>query len=356
MIMPGEKIQPKVLRQFSRMSQPSLTDVSLSFKSAEAEISRSLPPLFEGDSYSLLNKLDSVKAGANVTFKGSYMEKQHSWDAKLVDAGSDNTIPILWAQSRIEHLKTMGVGGSNQRGRQLQKIKNEITNLGLRYNLLTDYSSFVAVEKRADEEKQIDQPEYRRVPVMMTRDWHGTASHPFQRFSYCKAVPLGDFIEKKLEPFTYTFSKPPKIRKHSMTTREIMHPQRVLSDYRMEPSPPDAKKAERLWYLELLKTQQADGSFTGFKILSSHLGIPLKKLKDFSAEMDGITSKLQERALTTWLSVTTLSMDDEVTGVAHRAIKKAKSWLSQHNAEHLTVKGVPIEEVIKERFGISLSP
>ena len=134
MAMPGEKIQPKVLRQLSRMSQPSMTAVSLSFESAEAENFKTFPPLFEGDSYSLLNKLNNVKADAKVTFSGWYMGKHHNWDAKLVDAGRDNTILILWALSRIERLKTVGVGGSNQKGRQQQRFKNEITQLGKKYS------------------------------------------------------------------------------------------------------------------------------------------------------------------------------------------------------------------------------
>lgn len=148
----------------------------MNFETAEAENFKTLTPLFEGDNYSLLKKLNNVKEAAKVTFSGWYMGKHHSWDAEFVDSGRDNTIPILWVLSRIGRLKIVGVGGSNQRGRQQQRIKNEITQLGLQYNLLTDYTSFVSVEKRADGQKRLGQPEYRRIPVMMTRDWHGIDS------------------------------------------------------------------------------------------------------------------------------------------------------------------------------------
>ncbi|MBA7665086.1 hypothetical protein ES703_73152 [subsurface metagenome] len=361
MIMPGEKIQPKVLRQLSRMSQPSLTDVSLSFEAAEAETSKTLPSLFEGDSYSLLRKLNHVKAAAKVTFSGWYMGKHHRWDAELVDAGRDNTILTLWAQSKIERLKTVGVGGSNQRGRQQQRIKNEITQLGLRYNLLTDYTSFVAEEKRTDSEKQLEQPEYRRIPVMMTRDWHGIASRTRVMSLISARGPriysmggpgLGESVQSGISK-GMSFLKSSKSRiKRIIQQKELEQ----LFDFKMKPSSADTTEAEALWYLALLKTQQADGSFTGLKILSHHLGIPLKKLKNFSAEMDGISSKLQEKSLATWLAVSILSIDHEVSAVADRAIRKAKVWLSQHNVESPTVKGVPMEEALKERFGITLSP
>jgi Ca-activated chloride channel family protein len=357
MVMPGEKIQPKVLRQFSRMSQPSMTEASLSFESAEAGNLKILPPLFEGDSYCQLRKLNRVKEAAKVTFNGSYMGKHHSWVAELVDAGRDNTMLILWAMSRIEHLKTHGIGGSNQKGRQQQRIKNEVTRLGLRYNLLSDYTSFVCVEKRADGQKEPGQPEYRRIPVMMTRDWHGIDSFtPTIHLSRIRGNLICTPQKMGLKKLGYsgiskevTYSMPPTFESKRLYKKR-------KPDFKKKSLLEDSKEADALWYLELLKTQQADGSFVGLKILSRHLGITYNKLKIFSTGMDGISSKLKEKVLVTWLAVCVLSTDPEASAITERSIQKAKVWLSQNKAERPTVNGVQLEDAFKKSFGIALLP
>jgi hypothetical protein len=255
----------------------------------------------------------------------------------------------------------MSVGGSNQKGRQEQRIKNEITKLGLRYNLLTDYTSFVAVEERAKGKKQLKQPGYRRIPVMMTRDWHGIARSQ-------DLAQIG-FIPHTATKRVYRKTCQKILGGHALKVREILRREqclvtpkfaiqtlpRVRPDMRIS-SGEDLKKSKEPWYLKLLKTQQADGSFTlaGLKILSSHLRKSLKSLKSFSSMIDGISPDLQEQILSTWLAVSMLSKDLIDSSITGRAIRKAEKWLTKCNAENLTIKGIPIKEAFKNRFRITL--
>jgi hypothetical protein len=202
----------------------------------------------------------------------------------------------------------------------------------------------VAVEKRAEAEKQLKQREYRRIPVLMTRDWHGISRQvvgmSYKLAQRQKSILLGRVGRKR--PAVYGYTK-------GARNQIVGFP---IIDHHGED-----KKIERevRWDLKLLKTQQADGSFTGLEILGSHLRIDLKKLKYFSAMIDGISSDLQEKVLATWLAVNVLSTDLKDVATAVRAIRKAKKWLSQHNAENLTVKGIPIEEAFNNRFRITFN-
>jgi Ca-activated chloride channel family protein len=351
MIMPGEIIQPKVLRQLSRMDQPSLFDVSLSFKATKAETVKTLPPLFESDSYNVFGKLGHVEAGAKVTFSGYYLGNRCDWSAELIDVGRDNIIPTLWALSRIEHLKTMSVGGSNQKGRRKQRNMNEIIKLSLRYNLLTDYTSFVAVEQRAEGKKQLEQPEYMRIPVMMTKDWHGISRGYLNLARMVKGGPYPD-----IERHTFHTMGAPGIIQRSKLFRKTKRNVEFFGRPMLKRSIPTQgpKKAEQPWCLKLLKTQHADGSFTGLYILSAYLGISLKKLIYFSGMVDGISSDQREKALATWLAVNVLSAEPDLLTIASRAIRKAKKWLSQHIVKNLTVSGIPIKEEFERRFSITL--
>jgi Ca-activated chloride channel family protein len=383
MVMPGEKIQPKVLRQLSRMGQPCMTDISLSFESADSDNRETLPPLYEGDSYTLHNKLNNVKKSAMVILSGKYLGKGQSWTTGIVDAGNDNTIPVLWAMSRIERLKTRGVGGSNQKDRQQKRIRNEITRLGLQYNLLTDYTSFVSVEKRKGDKKELGRPEYRRIPVMMTRDWHGISSlvlspsRMFQRFGsagrvsrnghvrlFCTTPQRLSFPEqmlmykkkRSLSDVKGGSKTDFKSLKKQLADQQKQSLDRQLGEQELkrDSSSAHTTEADTHWCLALLKTQQADGSFTGLKIISRHLGIPLDKLRDFFAGMDGVSSKIREKVFVTWVAVNFLCADPDASAFAEKAIQKAILWLIRQNAMIPAVYGVRIDDAFKKIFGVAL--
>jgi Ca-activated chloride channel family protein len=64
MIQPGEKVQPKVLRQFSRLGQAMVEGLAVRFSGVKAELAGgsggagALPPHFEGDSFVVLGLRD----------------------------------------------------------------------------------------------------------------------------------------------------------------------------------------------------------------------------------------------------------------------------------------------------------
>jgi Ca-activated chloride channel family protein len=75
---------------------------------------------------------------------------------QLVSRPEQRALSFLWARSRIASLSDFGFGEPSA------QAKSEITALGLRYNLLTEYTSFVAVAKKVinpgGAAQNVDQP------------------------------------------------------------------------------------------------------------------------------------------------------------------------------------------------------
>jgi Ca-activated chloride channel family protein len=132
------------------IASPVLTQIKVSFEGFEAYDVEPLPlpDLFALRPLTLLGKYKGKPTGQIVvkgkTVKGDFLKKVE------VDAGqasSDNlALRLLWARKRIQRLSDL-----TRLGKDDPRIK-EVTDLGLKYSLMTAYTSFVAVDKikRAD--------------------------------------------------------------------------------------------------------------------------------------------------------------------------------------------------------------
>jgi Ca-activated chloride channel family protein len=143
----------KQAAKFRRYIQsPLLTNIRVSyqgFDAAEVEPA-SLPDLFAQRPLTLLGKYRGSPTGTIVvtgkTAKGNFEQKIKVSPAQ---ASPDNAaLRVLWARQRLIRLADQGL---LERGKNEARIK-EITALGLKYSLMTAYTSFVAVDqvKRSD--------------------------------------------------------------------------------------------------------------------------------------------------------------------------------------------------------------
>lgn len=60
---------------------------------------------------------------------------------------ANSSLPVLWARTKIETLTDTDLSGIDS-GKPKADVKEEVTKLGLDYNLVTDFTSFVAVEEK----------------------------------------------------------------------------------------------------------------------------------------------------------------------------------------------------------------
>ena len=141
--------QAAKFRQY--IANPVLTNIKVAFEgfSASEVEPQALPDLFAMRPLTLLGKYGGSPTGAIIvrgkTAKGPYEQRLELKDAK---AGPENAaLRLLWARQRIMNLVDF-----SHFDRGNQEVVKEVTALGLKYSLMTPYTSFVAVDqvKRAD--------------------------------------------------------------------------------------------------------------------------------------------------------------------------------------------------------------
>lgn len=133
------------------IANPLLTDIKVAYEgfSASEVEPQALPDLFAMRPLILLGKYRGSPTGAIVvrgkTAQGPYEQRLELKEAK---AGPENAaLRLLWARQRIMNLVDF-----SHFDRGNQEVVKEVTALGLKYSLMTPYTSFVAVDqvKRAD--------------------------------------------------------------------------------------------------------------------------------------------------------------------------------------------------------------
>ncbi|HEX5747189.1 MAG TPA: VIT domain-containing protein [Archangium sp.] len=174
-IHPGERIDDKVVAQFSRALAPRVTGVEVRFEGVEAsELAPAEPPqLVDGTPWSLFGRYTTPGNG-KLVLKGKSGAETFSLSIPVsFPARSDRpAVEKLWAAERIRSWQDAALVG-----RRAQALKERIVQLALAHGIVTPYTSFVVVEERTGERRASGQPETRVVPVNAPAGWamFGTA-------------------------------------------------------------------------------------------------------------------------------------------------------------------------------------
>jgi len=138
-------------RFYERVRTPVLTDVEIDFGDLPVEVDEvypsGIPDLFSSTPVVIKGRYTRGARGT-LTLRGTTGEGpfEREIDVKLPgEQPEDDVLASLWARAKVEHLMDRDLAGM-QRGKPDPAIKEEILGLGLRYQLLTQYTSFVAVE------------------------------------------------------------------------------------------------------------------------------------------------------------------------------------------------------------------
>jgi Ca-activated chloride channel family protein len=180
MIAPGERVEAKVLRQLSRALSPALQDVRVDWDGLTVrQAPHRVPPVFADGCVLVFAQVEEWKA-ATVTLRARGSGGDLAFPVSLEESPAEaGLLATLWARTAIRDLEEGGSslhGGRGSRQRRAltlkdEQVKAEIVALGTTWGLASRHTSFVAVEERAtptDGEAQL-----RRVPVAITRGWHG---------------------------------------------------------------------------------------------------------------------------------------------------------------------------------------
>ncbi len=137
-------------RFYERVRSPVLTDVELDFDSLAVEevYPTRVPDLFSSTPVVVKGRYKAAGKGT-ITLRGKTgegpFERRIEVDLPAERPQSDS-LASLWARAKVEHLMNTDLAGV-QSGNPNPAMKEEVLGLGLRYRLLTQFTSFVAVEK-----------------------------------------------------------------------------------------------------------------------------------------------------------------------------------------------------------------
>lgn len=140
-----------VERFTKRIQTPVLTDIELTF-SSDLEISEripaQLPDLFDVKPLIIHGKYTHSGKGT-LTIRGNTAAGHYERTLNLElpeKQPAHDVIATLWARSKVEDLMNIDLAAAQQ-GRFPEELKQEVITLGQQYNIMTAFTSFVAVEK-----------------------------------------------------------------------------------------------------------------------------------------------------------------------------------------------------------------
>lgn len=330
-IHPGERIEPKVLRQFARLLSPALTDVQLEWigsAGAKVDVTQApvaIPPVFAGARLSIYAFTRGDRPSqARLTANGP--SGRLSFDVPIRAAErAGRTISTLAARARIRELEEsseyLSARGSKQRARREDRVKAEIIALSMKYGLLSRETSFVAIERRETPVK--GDVKLRKIPVALTAGWGGRE----RVFAYAQWFDTGVAAADAVASSSLrSMASPPMARFSKSSGPIIASPLRGSTS-----SPPPAltrrRKPSRVQ--ELIVLQHAEGFWDLERELASIMG---RDLADLRAAIKGAagSSEVVARAWATALALVWLERHATDTHDEWRMLAaKAHEWLDR---------------------------
>jgi Ca-activated chloride channel family protein len=325
MIQPNENIEKKVLRHFSRIYSPRYNNLKIEGINCSVEEIEEIPSIYDGDSFTLFFKFKELSENAKIMLVAEVAGSNWVTISPVNFYKNKEVISVLWVNDHINQLRAQR--DDYDWNENHSDINEEILRLAIKYNLLTNETAFVAIEKRKDEDKTYD-PEYRRIPVNLVKDYPKmtvsynavAAPHAFNFFStpiatLCSTVsPVGNSFECK-ELFE--------------SKMEL-----DLDDY------DDSEDFEETneWFIEIGLEQSFDGDYSAkaIDIINENCNkeIETAYLISFLTNLlDDKQSELEqgiiERLANTLFVLAQLDASSEAKNYCSKSIRKAKKWAEQ---------------------------
>ena len=162
-VRPDEDNYAVVEKFYKRINNPCMVDVALDIKGVTAQeiYPQTIPDLFDSQPLFIYGKYQG-SGKVTVTLKGKMANKpvktviNADFPAKQED---NDVIATIWARQKIEDLMSKQYSGEKP------EIRDQVTEIALKYRLMSQYTSFVAVEETFVVEG--GQPKTVQVPVEM---------------------------------------------------------------------------------------------------------------------------------------------------------------------------------------------
>jgi Ca-activated chloride channel family protein len=164
----NDKADEAAHRLYERLHAPLLTDISIDWNGLPVTdvYPKKLPDLFSGKPLVVTGRYTAAAKGT-IRLKGNEAGDDPERDIAVnftANSSDQNTLATFWARRKIDELMSQDWSGL-QTGNVKPDVQKEITQLGLDYRLMTQFTSFVAVEDRVVTTDGV--PKTVQVPVEM---------------------------------------------------------------------------------------------------------------------------------------------------------------------------------------------
>lgn len=336
-IYPGERTEPKVVRQLGRLLSPALTNVRVDWGGLDVtQAPAGVPPVFAGGRLILYGFVRRPLEPARVRLTADSPSGPLAF-AVPVDPGAaraGSTVAALAARARIRELEEspewLETRGSRQRERKASAATREIVDLAVRYGLVSRETSYVAIERR--DTPVVGDVQLRRVPIALTTGWGGVGRRAVLaapahavRGSSMEAMPPASYsLDDGESDQGAEFHLPRLTGAFRLKTDEPQVP------YRRQPPRPAARRDPRHdAMVRLASLQRADGSWELTDELLQLVGAGHRAsdpiLKAAAGDPEEVRRAWATALALVWLEREASALEDEWRLLA----RKAHAWLNR---------------------------
>ena len=177
-IAQDERIEPKVLRTFGRLSSPMVTDVLCDWHGSDSTpADPETPAVFEGDALTLLARISGDLPSCVDVCLTTEGGTQRFVLSVPRPSGSGAHIATLWARRRLAYMES-NQSAAEQNWRTNRRTRKQLVDLSKTYGVLCSQTSFVAIEHRSVEDRNEGRPALRTVPIQLARGWGAVCASP----------------------------------------------------------------------------------------------------------------------------------------------------------------------------------
>jgi len=364
-VHPEERIEPKILGLFNNLTHGRIENIKIGWEAGTHQSPVDIV-LFDGGNVSIFAK--TVKMPEKINVSGMLDDKLLNFEIPVICLGEvESPIPQLWARETIKELESGMVlqQGSAQTRRKEKSGNDKIIEISKEFGVISRMTSFVSVEERSEEEKTKGAAVLKKIPVMLTKDWHGLKagvgapaplmsnydSTLISRKNICESVPEFanedfSFNKKAMMDSFNTNRSDPYLRAKTVSVNN----KKVIL----------VKDREEL-LLEILSLQKPSGGFEISEEILKLLGIDYNNLKETAKKItdssfDNKFATFQFLYSAVILEILKSKFSDKkdsweaITG-------KTENWLNEQNINYKPLMGnQEIPEFVKKYVLLNLRP
>ena len=178
-VQPKEDLEVKVSNFFTRVSSPVLSDIEIDWGGADVELMypRNVTDVFRGGRITIIGRYRNSADLNNivVTVRGKSGESLRNFAFNAIDfplRAEDNAfLPRLWASRRVGWLiQQIRANG------ETKELRDEVTDLGTRYGIVTPYTSYLATDGSFRQIKEEDRARLSQPAAKAMRDQAGASA------------------------------------------------------------------------------------------------------------------------------------------------------------------------------------